>query len=76
MHGGMVSQQVTDYNEVGQRVIQNKRWREPGIVKLAYESIIAKIGATENAEFTIQLSSGLICNEETEDLLSGQENKA
>ena len=47
-----INQNQTDYTETGHS-IKNKKWKEPGLIKLAYEAILAKIGATEEAEFTI-----------------------
>ena len=42
--------------------------KEPGIIRLAYEAIVAQICINANAQFTIQLSCGLIQDEELEDL--------
>lgn len=57
------SESTVDFNAAGLN-----RHREPGLIRLAFETIIAQICVNKNAQFTIQLAAGLIQDEELEDL--------
>lgn len=52
-------------SEVEQLMVKQ---REPGLVRLAFEAVLAQIATNRNAQFSIQFSSGLIHDEELEDL--------
>lgn len=45
--------------ELQQNIGANKQ-REPGLIRLAFETIIAQICLNQNAQFSIQISAGLI----------------
>ena len=45
--------------------------REPGLIRLAFETIIAQICINNNAQFSVQIAAGLIQDELFEDLQKG-----
>ena len=62
--GGMLDESQAD--------LTTSKRREPGLIRLAYEAVIAQICANTNAQFTVQMSCGIIQDEEMDDLLSDE----